>query len=249
MSIDSAATVLITGAAQRVGATMARYFHSRGFRVAIHYHTSRDAAQALAAELCRARPDSAIALTAALGDIAALEAMVQHLLAHWGRLDVLINNASGFYPTPLGEVSESQWQDLMDSNLKGPFFLAQACLQALRASRGCIVNLVDIHADRPLPRHSVYCIAKAGLAMLTQSLARECGPAVRVNSISPGAILWPTGAAALAAASKQAILDKIPLARSGEPEDLARTAWFLATQAPYITGQNIAVDGGRSIAD
>jgi pteridine reductase len=250
-SMDAApqAVVLITGAAQRVGAAMARHFHQQGFRVAIHYRESRSAADALVAELCRLRDGSAIGLAASLGDIATLEPMVEQLLARWGRLDVLINNASSFYPTPLGQVDEGQWQDLMNSNLKGPFFLSQACLPALRANHGCIINMVDIHADRPLLNHPVYCIAKAGLAMLTASLAREASPAVRVNGISPGAILWPAGGTEIPAQDKQSILDKVPLGRRGEAADIARTAWFLATQAPYITGQIIAVDGGRSVGD
>lgn len=247
MAIDVPQVVLVTGAAHRLGAATARYFHQRGFQVALHYRSSAEAARNLAAELCRQRPDSALALPAALGETDALAAMAQQTLDCWGRLDVLINNASGFYPTPLGQVDEVQWNDLMDSNLKGPFFLSQACLPALRLSRGCIINMVDIHAQRPLAGHSVYCIAKAGLAMLTTSLAREASPEVRVNGISPGAILWPDPNAASETPDKQQILAKIPLARCGEPADIARTAWFLATDAPYINGQIIAVDGGRSV--
>ena len=234
MDTKSQAVILITGAAHRVGAAMARYFHGKGFRVAIHYRESRSAADALAAELCQLRADSAITVAASLGDIAALEQMVAQLLDHWGQLDVLINNASSFYPTPLGQVDEVQWHDLMDSNLKGPFFLS---------------HMVDIHAQRPLANHPVYCIAKAGLAMLTESLARDSGPEVRVNGIAPGAILWPGGDMQKPQQDKQDIVDKIPLARTGEPLDLARTAWFLATQSPYINGQIIAVDGGRSISN
>ncbi len=249
MDAKPQAVILITGAAHRVGAAMARYFHGKGFRVAIHYRESRSAADALAAELCQLRADSAITLAASLGDIAALEQMVAQLLDHWGQLDVLINNASSFYPTPLGQVDEVQWHDLMDSNLKGPFFLSQACLPALRSSKGCIINMVDIHAQRPLANHPVYCIAKAGLAMLTESLARDAGPEVRVNGIAPGAILWSGGDMQKPQQDKQDIVDKIPLARTGEPLDLARTAWFLATQSPYINGQIIAVDGGRSISN
>ena len=249
MDATPPAVVLITGAAHRLGAALARHFHGQGFRVAIHYRESRSAADTLVAELCRLRDDSAIGLAASLGDIAAIESMVGQLLARWGRLDVLINNASGFYPTPLGQVDEDQWQDLMNSNLKGPFFLSQACLPALRASQGCIINMVDIHANRPLLKHPIYCIAKAGLAMLTESLALEASPTVRVNGIAPGAILWPAGDTAIPAQDKQKILDKIPLGRRGEAADIARAAWFLATQAPYITGQIITVDGGRSVGD
>ncbi len=247
MNDGTTRVALITGAAHRLGAATARYFHQRGFRVAIHYNSSGDAARALAAELCQQRCDSALALGAALGDTAALAALAQLLLKHWGRLDVLINNASQFYPTPLGQVDDAQWNALIDSNLKGPFFLSQACLPALRTTRGCIINLVDIHAQRPLAGHSVYCAAKAGLAMLTQALAREASPEVRVNGISPGAILWPEGEATPDADDKQDVLARIPLGRCGEPGDIARTAWFLASEAPYISGQIIAVDGGRSV--
>ncbi len=247
MTVAKQQVALITGAAHRLGAATARYFHQRGFRVAIHYNNSRDAARALAAELCQQRADSAVALGAALGDSAALATLARQLLDHWGRLDVLINNASQFCPTPVGQVDEAQWNALMDSNLKGPFFLSQACLPALRANSGCIINLVDIHAQRPLAGHSVYCTAKAGLAMLTQSLAREASPEVRVNGISPGAILWPEGETAPGASDKQQILARVPLGRCGEPDDIARTAWFLATESPYISGQIIAVDGGRSV--
>jgi pteridine reductase len=246
MPVEPPRVALLTGAAHRLGAATARHFHRRGFRVAIHYHRSEEAARALAAELCQQRADSALALRAALGDVTALEAMARDLLDHWGRLDVLVNNASGFYPTPLGTVDEPQWNDLMDSNLKGPFFLSQACLPALRENGGCIINMVDIHGQRPLAGHSVYCIAKAGLAMLTESLAREAAPEVRVNGIAPGAILWPQATATNGEPDKQEILGKVPLGRCGEPADIARTAWFLATEAPYISGQIIAVDGGRS---
>lgn len=247
MDAKPQAVVLITGAAHRVGAAMARYFHGNGFRVAIHYRESRHAADALAAELCQLRANSAIALAASLGDIAALEQLVAQVLGHWGQLDVLINNASSFYPTPLGQVDEAQWHELMNSNLKGAFFLSQASLPALRRSKGCIINMVDIHARRPLANHPVYCIAKAGLTMLTEALALEAGPDVRVNGIAPGAILWPGGDTQKPQQDKQDIVDKIPLGRTGEPLDLARTAWFLATQSPYINGQIITVDGGRSI--
>ena len=248
MKAEAPKVLLITGAAHRLGAATARHFHQRGFRVAIHYHQSGASARALATELNQLRVNSAVALGAALGDSAALAVMARQLLDHWERLDVLINNASRFYPTPVGQVDETQWNALMDSNLKGPFFLSQACLGALQVQHGCIINLVDIHAQRPLAGHSIYCAAKAGLAMLTQALALEAGPGVRVNGIAPGAILWPEGESAPGTSAKQDILARIPLGRCGEPEDIARTAWFLATEAPYINGQIIAVDGGRSVA-
>lgn len=247
MTADTESVVLITGAAHRVGAAMADYFHQRGWRVAIHYHQSEAAARSLVDNLNARRPGSATAFQAAMGDIPALDALPESLLDRWGRLDALVNNASSFYPTPLGKVDEAQWEDLLNSNLKGPFFLSQACLPALQKTRGCIINLVDIHAERPLANHSAYCIAKAGLAMMTRSLARDASPSVRVNGIAPGAVMWPTGEASLSEESKQKILKKIPLGQTGAAEDIARTAWFLATQAPYITGQIIAVDGGRSV--
>lgn len=240
--------VLITGAAQRLGAAMARYFHQREYRVAIHYRQSAAAAMALEQELCGLRPNSALALQAELGEPEALQAMSQQLLEHWGQLDVLINNASSFFPTPVGAVDSEQWDNLFDSNLKGPFFLSQACLPALRNSGGCIINIVDIYGQRPLAEHPVYCAAKAGLAMLTQSLALELSPSVRVNGIAPGAILWPADDSGFSPQAKQALLKKIPQGRLGEDQDIARTAWFLANDAPYINGQVLAVDGGRSVA-
>ena len=238
--------VLITGAARRLGAAMARHFHSQGYRVAIHYRHSRGEAAALAAELCAARPHSAVALPADLADLAALTALPALVQAAFGRLDVLINNASSFFPTPLGQVDERQWDALVDSNLKGPFFLSQACLPPLRACGGSIINLIDIHAERPLRDHTVYCLAKAGLAMIPRALALEASPEVRANGIAPGAMLWPESAPQ--SPEQAAILARIPQGRCGQPLDIAQTAWFLATQAPYVTGQIIAVDGGRSTA-
>lgn len=235
---------LITGAARRLGAAMARHFHGHGYRIAIHYRQSRGEAEALAAELCRTRPQSAIALTADLSDLQAVTGLPGRVQAAFGRLDVLINNASSFFPTPLGSVDERQWDALVDSNLKGPFFLSQACLPLLGEVGGSIVNIIDIHAERPLRDHAVYCLAKAGLAMLTRVLALEASPGVRVNGVAPGAILWPE--AGPGAAEQAAVLARVPLGRCGSPADIARAAWFLAAEAPYVTGQIIAVDGGRS---
>lgn len=238
---------LITGAGKRLGATMARHFHQQGYRVAIHYRSARREAADLVNECRQQRADSAIALQADLADIAALQRLPQRVIAAFGRLDLLINNASSFFPTPLGSVNESQWDRLLDSNVKGPFFLSQACLPQLREQRGCIINIVDIHADRPLRNHPAYCIAKAGLVMMTKALALEASPSVRVNAIAPGAILWPAeDSQQLTEESRRQILARIPLGERGEPADIARTAWFLATQAPYITGQIISVDGGRT---
>lgn len=236
---------LVTGAAKRIGASIAAKLHAAGANVAIHYFNSAEPAEALAETLNRKRPDSALAVGADLRDRAALETLVDTVTAHAGRLDVLVNNASSFYPTPLASVTERQWQDLVDSNLKAPLFLSQAALPQLKAANGVIVNIVDVHSQRPLRDHPVYGAAKAGLAMLTRSLAKDLGPDIRVNGVSPGAILWPeTG---LDENVRNSIVRQIPLRRPGEPDDIAAAVLFLVRDAPYVTGQIVAVDGGRSI--
>jgi pteridine reductase len=237
--------VLVTGAARRIGAAMARGFHAHGADICIHCYQSIDEAEQLRDELNRRRAKSATIVTADLLDVAALPAIVTAAVSAFGRLDVLINNASTFYPTPLGTVSPEQWDDLMGTNLRAPFFLAQAAAAQLRASKGAIVNMIDIHAQRPLPGHSVYSTAKAGLAMLTRSLARELGPQVRVNGIAPGPIMWPE--AGMDAQLQKEIVAKTLLKRSGSPEDVVRAALFFVKDAPYVTGQILAVDGGRSV--
>lgn len=237
--------MLITGGARRVGATIVRALHAAGAQIVVHYRSSAHAAQTLAGELNATRADSVAIVAADLLDPSAAEHLVQTALREFGGLDILINNASTFYPTPVGEVTAAQWDDLLGSNLKAPFFLAQAAAPSLRRRRGLIVNIVDIHALRPLKRHPVYSIAKAGLAMMTRSLARELGPEVRVNGIAPGPVLWPAGS--MDEDLKREIVAKTALQRHGTPEDIARTVLFLAKDAPYITGQIIAVDGGRSI--
>jgi len=237
--------VLITGAARRLGAAMTRGFHAQGASVGIHFHRSRQEAEQLAAELNQARTGSAVTIGADLLDIAVLGRLVDEVLAAFGRLDVLINNASSFYPTRVDEASASQWEDLLGTNLRAPFFLAQAAAPALRAAEGLIVNMVDIHAQRPLPNHAIYSSAKAGLAMLTRALARELGPQVRVNGIAPGPILWPE--AGMDDSLKAEIVSKTLLKRTGNPEDIVRAALFFAKDAPYVTGQILAVDGGRSV--
>jgi pteridine reductase len=237
--------ILITGAAKRIGAAIARTLHGAGANVAIHYFTSAAPADALAAELNSQRPDSARAYGADLRETAALQGLVDAVVADSGRLDALVNNASSFYPTPLGSITEAQWQDLIGSNLKAPLFLSQAALPHLRAAKGCIVNIVDVHSQRPLRHHPVYGPAKAGLAMLTRSLAKDLGPDIRVNGVSPGAILWPEEG--LEERIQKAIVRETALKRPGEPEDIAATVLFLVRDAPYVTGQIIAVDGGRSI--
>jgi pteridine reductase len=237
--------VLITGGARRVGAEIVRVLHEAGANVMIHYRSSADAAGALMHELNRARPGSAAVHCENLLEPQAADGLVAAALREFGRIDILINNASTFYATPVGGITLAQWDDLMGSNLKAPFFLAQAAAPSLRSQRGLIVNIVDIHALRPLKRHPVYSIAKAGLVMLTRSLARELGPDIRVNGIAPGPVLWPEEG--MDEALQREIIAKTALKRQGTPQDVARAVLFLAKDAPYVTGQIIAVDGGRSI--
>jgi len=237
--------VLLTGAARRLGAAMARRFHAGGARVAIHYRSSSAEADALVAALDAARRGSAIAVQADLLDVARLPDVVAAVVDAFGRLDVLVNNASTFYPTPVGEITAAQFDDLIGTNLRAPLFLAQAAAPQLRLHQGLIINMVDIHGQRPLKRHPVYCSAKAGLVMLTRSLARELGPQVRVNGIAPGPVLWPEGD--LDPALRKKIIERTALKRHGSPEDIARAAYFFAAEAPYVTGQILAVDGGRSL--
>lgn len=236
---------LVTGAAKRIGAVIANTLHEAGANVAIHYHRSAAEAEQLADKLNLRRANSAFTVSADVRDIAALEQMAKAVLRRAGRLDVLINNASNFYPTPLGSVTDEQWHDLVGSNLKAPLFLSQAVLPALRAARGVIINIVDVHSQRPLRDHPVYGAAKAGLAMLTRSLAKDLGPHIRVNGVSPGAILWPDEG--MSDQLRAAIIRQTALKRSGEPEDIASAVLFLVRDAPYVTGQIIAVDGGRSV--
>ena len=236
---------LVTGAAKRIGASITRTLHAAGANIGIHYFTSAAPAEALAAELNAERAGSALALGADLRRTEDLRALVAALVAHAGRLDILVNNASTFYPTPLASVTEAQWHDLIDSNLKAPLFLCQSALPHLKEAHGVIVNIVDIHAERPLRHHVVYGAAKAGLAMLTRSLAKDLGPEIRVNGVAPGAILWPD--AGVPEKIQDKIIREISLRRPGEPEDVAATVLFLVRDAPYITGQVIAVDGGRSV--
>jgi pteridine reductase len=236
---------LVTGAGKRIGAAIARTLHAAGANVAIHYFTSSAPADALAAELNASRPDSALALQADLREIGEMTRLVEALVADTGNLAMLINNASTFYPTPLGTITESQWHDLIDSNLKAPLFLSQAALPYLREAHGVIVNIVDVHSQRPLRDHVVYGAAKAGLAMLTRSLAKDLGPTIRVNGVSPGAILWPESG--VSDAVQRSIIKETALKRLGDPQDIASAVLFLVRDAPYVTGQILAVDGGRSV--
>lgn len=238
---------LITGGAKRIGAEIARCLHAHHFNVVIHYRHSRTAAEKLADELNDLRPNSALAAYADLHDINDINALASTAINQWQRIDALINNASWFYPTAVHNSSETDWNNLMGSNLKAPFFLSQALAPELQKQQGCIINIADIYADKPLKGHSIYCIAKAGNIMLTKSLAQELAPNIRVNGIAPGAILWPEQSDKLSDDAKQQLLNKIPLQERGQAQDIARTVLFLVKDAPYITGHILTVDGGRSI--
>ncbi|MGZ5049511.1 MAG: pteridine reductase [Methylobacter sp.] len=240
-----AKNVLITGAAKRIGAACARLLHSEGCNVFLHYRSSETEARQLCNELNRLRPESAQIMQADLLSIAELDAVANKACKAWGGIDVLINNASSFYPTPIDDVTEKQWDELLDSNLKAPFFLAKALAPVLVERKGCIVNIVDIHAERGLSGYPVYSIAKAGLAAMTKVLAKELGPVVRVNGVAPGAILWPDRD--LSDSAKLEILQRVALKRSGEPDDIAKAVLFLIKDAGYITGQILSVDGGRTL--
>jgi len=244
-AVPHAPVALITGAARRVGAEISRALHAAGFRVMLHYRRSANAAADLAGELNAVRADSAVIHGADLGDVAAATALAEAVLSRFGRLDALVNNASSFRATPVGSIDEAAWRELIDSNLKGPLFLSQSAAPALRARRGCIVNITDIHAERPLAGYAPYVAAKAGLLGLTRALAVELAPEVRVNAVAPGAVAWPDDDS-FDAAARAAVVRSVPLAREGSPADIARTVRFLVCDAPYVTGQVIQVDGGRS---
>ena len=239
-------SVLITGGARRVGAAIARMLHGAGANVVVHYRNSAQDADALVAGLNGARAGSAATFQCDLLDLDRLGELSGFAVGRFGSLDILVNNASSFYPTPVGKITAAHFDDLIGTNLKAPLFLSQAATPALRKSRGQIINIVDIHALRPLRDHTTYCVAKAGLHMLTRSLAKELGPEIRVNGISPGPVLWPEGQADDPARAK--IIERTILNRMGSPDDIARTALFFAAQAPFVTGQVLAVDGGRSVA-
>lgn len=236
--------VLITGAAHRIGATTAKLLHQHGMNIVLHYRSSREAAKNLQQELNGIRENSVILIQSDLHITTGLSALIEESVKAWGRLDVLINNASSFYPTKMGKATEEQWDDLIGSNLKAPFFLSQAAAPHLKKHNGCIVNIADIHAERPLKTFPIYSMAKAGLVMMTKSLACELGPEIRVNAVAPGAILWPEN---LDEVAKQRIVSRTFLKRQGEPNDIAKTILHLIKDAAYITGQIIVVDGGRSL--
>ncbi len=236
---------LVTGAAARIGAAIAAALHQRGCDVILHYNSNRKDAQHLADQLNSVRSGSATLATADLSSAAGVEQLAEQVKSTWNRLDILVNNASRFYPTSVREPLAWQWDDLLNSNLKGPYFLVQALLNELSEARGSVVNLLDVHADRPMRGHAIYCISKAGLAMMTRALARELGPEIRVNGVSPGAILWPEKEPG--EDEKRAILGRTALGRLGEPADIAGAVAYLALDAPYVTGQILTVDGGRSL--
>jgi pteridine reductase len=236
---------LVTGGARRIGEAIVRKLHASGAAVAVHHRTSGDEADSLINELNAIRSGSAAAFACDLLDVAALPDLVAAVIARFGRLDILVNNASSFMPTPVGTITAQQFDDLVGTNLRAPLFLSQAAAPELRRTRGLILNLADIHGMRPLKAHPVYSSAKAGLIMLTKSLARELGPAVRVNAVAPGPVLWPEGG--LDPTLQDEIVAKTALKRTGSPDDIARAVWFFAAEAPYVTGQVLAVDGGRSI--
>lgn len=238
--------VLITGAARRVGAAIARRLHGEGARLMLHYRASERDAHAIQSELNALRAGSVALVQADLLDEAGLAEIVRNTLARFERLDALVNNASSFFPTPMGEITQAAWDNLIGTNLRAPMFLSQAAAPHLKKTGGSIVNITDIHADRPLKNYVVYSVAKAGLAGLTKSLARELGPEVRVNGVAPGAIVWPEDGS-WDEVTRQRIVSHTLLKRSGEPDDIARAVYYLIAEAPYVTGQIIAVDGGRSI--
>ena len=237
---------LITGGARRIGADIARALHAAGMRLVIHYRNSPGAAEDLRAELCDARPDSVRLIRCDLKETAKVKNLVRESAVAMGGLDVLVNNAALFFPTPIRSATEDQWDMLMDTNLKAPFFISQAAAPYLAKRGGVIVNITDIYADRPLDDHPIYNATKSGLVALTRSLARDLGPGIRVNAVAPGAILWPEHDD-MDQLSKQRLISRTPLRRIGSPEDITRTVLFLVADAPYITGQVIPVDGGRTV--
>jgi len=239
--------VLITGGAKRVGAAICRLLHAGGAKLMIHYRNSVGEARALQSELNLLRPQSAAIIQGDLHNLPMLSGLVQETVKHFGRLDVLINNASSYYSTEIGEIGEREWDDLIGSNLKAPLFLSQAAAPELRKQQGCIVNITDMHVERPKKGYVVYSVAKAGLATLTRSLAQELGPEVRVNAVAPGPVLWPESNPQFDELYRQRVISQTLLKRIGEPEDIAKAVRFLIQDAPFITGQVLAVDGGRSL--
>ena len=239
--------VLITGGAKRVGASICRLLHANGANLMIHYRSSVNEARALQAELNLQRPNSVAIIQGDLLNLSVLPSLINETIKHFGKLDVLINNASSYYPTEIGDIQEEQWQDLMGSNLKAPLFLSQAAAVELRKQQGCIINITDMHVERPKKGYIVYSVAKAGLVTLTKSLAHELSPEVRVNAVAPGPVMWPEDNPQFDELYRQRVISQTLLKRIGEPNDIAKAVKFLIQDAPFITGQIIAVDGGRSL--
>ncbi|NOQ89480.1 MAG: pteridine reductase [Gammaproteobacteria bacterium] len=243
-------TALITGGAKRIGAVISKTLHQAGYNVIIHCRLSRESAELLAEQLNEERSDSAKVIQGNLNDETLYDHLIEQAYQCWKRLDVLVNNASSFFPTPVGSITLDDWNNLINSNMKAPLFLAQAATPYLKETQGNIINMIDVHAQRPMKEHPVYCAAKAGLAMLTMSLAKDLGPDIRVNGVAPGAILWPDSGGpggGMPEHTKNLILERTSLKRPGKPIDIAKTILFLAKDADYITGQIIAVDGGRTL--
>lgn len=242
---NSTPTALITGGAKRIGRAIASLLHSEGFNIMVHYRSSSEQAHGLVNELNEIRGASAACVSVDLLDTASIPSLIEATLDQFGQLNALVNNASTFYPTPIELVNEEYWNDLVGSNFKAPAFLIQSAVPSLRETKGSVVNIVDIHAQRPISNHPVYCSAKAGLEMLTKSLAVDLAPDIRVNAVSPGAILWPEmGNSEI---SQQELIERIPMKRMGDPLDIAKAVKFLIREADYMTGQILAVDGGRSV--
>lgn len=247
MNTNQHKIVLITGGAKRVGAAICRQLHTQGANLMIHYNTSVNEARALQAELNLMRPDSVAIIQGDLLNLAVLPNLISETVKHFGRLDVLINNASTYYPTEIGQINENNWQDLIGSNLKAPVFLAQAAAAELRRQHGCIVNITDMHIERPKKGYIIYSVAKAGLVTLTKSLAHELSPEVRVNAVAPGPVQWPEDNPQFDEVYRQRVINQTLLKRVGEPEDVAKAVKFLIYDAPFVTGHVLAVDGGRSL--
>jgi pteridine reductase len=239
--------VLITGGAKRVGASICRLLHAGGANLMVHYRSSVAEARALQAELNLQRPNSVAIIQGDLLNLPVLPSLMQETVSHFGRLDVLINNASSYYATEIGEIDEEQWEDLIGSNLKAALFLSQAAAPELRKQHGCIINIADMHAERPKKGYIVYSIAKAGLVTLTKSLAQELGPEIRVNAVAPGPVMWPENNPQFDEVYRQRVISQTLLKRIGEGDDVAKAVRFLIQDAPFVTGQVIAVDGGRSL--
>ena len=239
--------ILITGGAKRVGSAICRQLHAQGANLVIHYRSSQEEAEVFRDSLEAIRPQSVLLIKAALLNVDQFPNLIEQIVLHFGQLDVLVNNASSFFSTPIGKFTDEAWHDLIGSNLKAPLFLSQAAAPYLIKQKGCIINIVDIHVDYPLKNHVIYNCAKGGLAALTRSLALELAPDIRVNGVSPGPILWPLTGDWANASVQQEIIDRTLLKRCGEPEDIAKAVNYLINDAPFVTGQIIAVDGGRSI--